>query len=144
MAKNRRGDRVDNSHTGGVQYNTPNRMLPRMSDRDYKATLYSGLLQAVIPNVPRRAEVRMPARRLPILPFKRARIYPNVGRPDKPIFVGSFPAKQDFLVDLPYRARVCVRRKQRREVLFAFRRAGYAGSAPKRRYRRTSYSKYGC
>lgn len=38
----------------------------------------------------------------------------------------------------------CVRRKARREVLFAVRRAGFRGSAPKRSYRRSGDSQYRC
>lgn len=41
-------------------------------------------------------------------------------------------------------ALICVRRKRRREVLFALGRAGYRGSAPKRHYRRTADSYYRC
>lgn len=43
----------------------------------------------------------------------------------------------------PARVRVCVQRKARREVLFAFNRAGFRGSAPGR-YRRTQDSQYSC
>lgn len=38
----------------------------------------------------------------------------------------------------------CVRRKARREVLFALRRAGWSGSAQKRFWRRTEESNYSC
>lgn len=41
-------------------------------------------------------------------------------------------------------ARFCVGRKERREVLFALKRAGFSGSAPKRHYRRTSKSQWRC
>lgn len=44
----------------------------------------------------------------------------------------------------PLRVLFCVRRKMRREVLFALRRAGYSGSARKRHYHRSQESKYGC
>lgn len=44
----------------------------------------------------------------------------------------------------PASTRFCVMRKQRREVLFAFRRAGYRGSARKRSWRRTGDSQYRC
>lgn len=39
---------------------------------------------------------------------------------------------------------VCVKRKQRRETLFALNRAGGAGSAPKRHYKRTIDSQFSC
>ena len=44
----------------------------------------------------------------------------------------------------PSRALHCVRRKLRREVLFALRRAGFSGSAPKREYNRTADSQWRC
>lgn len=47
-------------------------------------------------------------------------------------------------VHIPSRVAFCVRRKQRREVLFALKRAGYSGSARKGHWRRTAYSKYRC
>lgn len=53
-------------------------------------------------------------------------------------------AKQPLFVRVPLRVGFCVRRKARREVLFALRRAGYGGSAPKRHYRRTQDSQWRC
>lgn len=46
----------------------------------------------------------------------------------------------------PKKVAFCVARKVRREVLFAFRRAGYRGSGPGRRrtYRRNGNSLHGC
>lgn len=50
------------------------------------------------------------------------------------------------MVRLPEKVSFCVKRKVRRAVLFAFRRAGYSGSGPGRRrsYRRNSDSLHGC
>lgn len=58
----------------------------------------------------------------------------------------SFEALRPLQVRVPMRARFCVQRKQRREVLFAFRRVGYSGSSPGRRntYRRTANSHWRC
>lgn len=46
----------------------------------------------------------------------------------------------------PKRVTFCLKRRIRREVLFAFRNAGYRGSGPGRRgsYRRNGNSLYGC
>lgn len=46
----------------------------------------------------------------------------------------------------PSRVRFCVQRKERKEVLFAYRKIGFSGSSPGRfnRYRRTENSAYGC
>lgn len=43
----------------------------------------------------------------------------------------------------PQRVNRCIRRKDRREVLFALNRAGYSGST-RGPYRRTFYSNYSC
>lgn len=48
-----------------------------------------------------------------------------------------------LLMRVPSRVQFCVDRKARREVLFAFKRAGYRGSAP-RSYKRTDDSQYSC
>lgn len=50
------------------------------------------------------------------------------------------------MVRNPKRVLFCVKRKIRREVLFAFRRAGFRGSGPGRRrtYRRNGNSSHGC
>lgn len=45
---------------------------------------------------------------------------------------------------VPARVKVCVDRKRRREVLFAFGRAGYGGSAKKLHWRRTPDSQWRC
>lgn len=47
-------------------------------------------------------------------------------------------------IRVPRKAVFCVRRKSRREVLFALRRAGFRGSAPKRHYRRSQDSLWRC
>lgn len=47
-------------------------------------------------------------------------------------------------IQLPKQTLICVRRKQRRETLFAINRAGFSGSAPKRHYHRTDDSYYSC
>lgn len=55
-----------------------------------------------------------------------------------PIIVRSLPLRA------PSRVLFCLRRKERREVLFAFKRAGYSGSARKRHYVRNQNSRYRC
>lgn len=63
----------------------------------------------------------------------------KVQRPGlSPVIPRSLPFRS------PQRVHRCVRRKQRRETLFALRRAGYSGSAPKRHYRRNAFSNYSC
>lgn len=58
----------------------------------------------------------------------------------------SLDALRPLQIRVPMRARFCVQRKQRREVLFAFRRVGYSGSSPGRRntYRRSANSHWRC
>lgn len=50
------------------------------------------------------------------------------------------------MVKNPKRVVFCVKRKLRREVLFAFRRVGFRGSSPgnRRKYRRNGNSLHGC
>lgn len=46
---------------------------------------------------------------------------------------------------VPSRVRFCIRRKERRSILFAYRKVGYRGSSPGRRgYRRVQDSQYSC
>lgn len=58
------------------------------------------------------------------------------------------PSSRPGLVGLRYaapkRVLLCVKRKIRKEVLFARNRAGYAGSARKRHWIRNAGSQYGC
>lgn len=71
---------------------------------------------------------------------RRARWY---GMAPAPTRLHRVPAKQLFM-RAPSRVRFCVKRKERREVLFALRRAGYSGSARKRRWYRNASSQYRC
>lgn len=57
---------------------------------------------------------------------------------------GRYSALRVLQIRTPRKVLFCVRRKQRREVLFAIRRAGYSGSARKPYYRRTVNSQYRC
>lgn len=63
----------------------------------------------------------------------------------------SLYSKLSAKLQMSKKVKACVDRKQRREVLFARRKVGFAGSSPGRRskytrklYRRTSYSRYAC
>lgn len=79
---------------------------------------------------PTRAIGRLPSRRVADI---RRRLFGHESG------LRSFP-----LPVAPYQVKFCVARKQRREILFAKKKAGFSGSAPKRRYRRTLNSKYRC
>lgn len=63
--------------------------------------------------------------------FSKARYYNKLGA---------------LAIAAPSRVQFCVRRKVRREVLFAIRKVGRSGSSPGRyrRYRRTGDSRYSC
>lgn len=56
----------------------------------------------------------------------------------------SFTGLRTLQIRVPPRVKFCIQRKERREVLFALGRAGFRGSAPKRRYRRTQNSQWRC
>lgn len=79
-------------------------------------------------------------------------------RPDYRVSVGERVLQRDprrfssrggplvarLVMDAPDRVLFCMRRKIRREVLFAMNRAGFGGSARKRFWDRTEDSQYGC
>lgn len=134
---NRRGDRVDfNANRAGELFSRSSGTLPSTSYRVSRLMSYDEPLLAVIPSLRRDAE-RMPAIRLPISrPAERA-FRRDVQR--------ALLRNVSFTTaELPSRVLFCIRRKQRREALFAFKRAGYSGSVKKRSFRRVSSSKYGC
>lgn len=135
----RRRDRVA-FNTGEREFYRSSGTLPRSADRDFGNELYGYRSEAVYPSH-WRADERSPQfftstvvsrARYPTKPGRKARLSSGFSRP-----VAT-------LRELPYRVRECVRRKDRREVLFAVKRAGYSGSAPKRSYIRKLMSNYGC
>lgn len=54
------------------------------------------------------------------------------------------PPLRALAIRVPNRVSFCLQRKSRREVLFALRRAGFRGSAPKRHYLRRQSSAWRC
>lgn len=98
-----------------------------------------------------RAVYQDPLRRIQVAPDyrRRARMSGTLLAPlsAKPrvarLSSGRYSALRLLQVRAPMRARFCVRRKQRREVLFAMGRAGFSGSAPGRYFRRAE-SSYRC
>lgn len=59
-------------------------------------------------------------------------------------WVGQRTVPAALRIRFPLETRLCFNRKQRREVLFAQRKAGFRGSAPKRSYKRSGDSLYSC
>lgn len=138
MATRRRSDRVvGSSGDGRDRFGVPSGTLPRRTYRDIEHGLsYSPALPAVYQE--RGSRGRMPAWSLtPSLfyPAEQPLARPRVGR------VFSW---LPFLNRMPMRVKFCVQRKVRRQVLFAFRRAGYSGSARKAHWNRSANSNYGC
>lgn len=138
MARNnRRNDRVDvYANRTGELFSRSSGTLPRTSYRVPRLMLYDEPLQAVVPSLRRDAE-RRPALRMPISRFAKR----GFSRENPRAMLQSVSFR---VSELPSRVRFCIERKQRREALFAFGRAGYSGSVKKRSYRRSSSSKYGC
>lgn len=137
MSRRRSSDRVDyGSHTGDRRSS----LLPRMSDREFKAVMYDPPMRAVYPNLWRAAE------RSPAFWTTPTRRFPKAGRPGSSGLFGSFSAKQPlfYINEMPSRLQFCVRRKDRREVLFARGKVGFRGAVQKRSFVRSVYSKYGC
>lgn len=133
MASRRRSNHM----RGGAQFDAPSGTLPPdvLYDKPYFSDesdlpVSTGMPLRLFREVPVASPVvrvyRGPTRRLP-------------------------PAKPKLSLNLsglrfgfPKSVRVCVSRKQRREVLFSLRKAGFSGSARKKRYRRNAFSQYGC
>lgn len=128
---------------GDSEFYESNRMLPRRTYRDFEGELlYSSPSQAVYRES--RRDGRMPA-----FSTRVTLSYPVPAK--RSVFAKSFASRGvrlqypvlRVLNKQPMRVRFCVQRKTRREVLFALRRAGYSGSAP-RSYSRSANSNYGC
>lgn len=113
--------------------------------------------ERVLTDVDELAEIRRPRPALPTWEavyqstIKRARKLPQifsvVKQPRRAFSrqLGRYNPRALLLeVRVPQRVRFCLQRKQRREVLFAWKRAGFRGSAPKRFYRRSQNSQYRC
>lgn len=127
MAKNR------NKRRAVTQ--VPNRRLPlRMGSRYYQTSFAgsSGLIKR-----PYRAV------RMPLAGIVRPRVYQGINQ--RPI-VRPRPLQKVFQNPVLTQARVCVQRRERKEVLFARDVAGHSGSSPGRNnhYRRTADSKVRC
>lgn len=133
---NRGGDRVVSNRGVLKSYSTS--LLPPSTYRVLTDSWYDSGYPAVYPSS-RRAVERLPdlistvvPRRFPAKPGRQARL--SLGRS---IYL-------PMLREMPSRVKECIKRSDRREVLFAFKRAGYSGSAPKRHYNRKLFSRYGC
>lgn len=122
MAKNRNRRRAEQ---------VPNRRLPRRPDMSPDLSRVTGVSIKDI----RRAFQIIPDR------IVRPRVYQG------PIFrpiVRPRSIQRVFQNPVLTQTRVCVKRRERKEVLFALDRAGRSGSAPKKHYRRTPDSKVRC
>lgn len=136
MARRSRRDRVVGyPAAGGSRYVDPSGTLPRSTYRDVEA-----LSSSFAPFV---ADFRtgVPARRMTRIVSTPVSLYKHAKRSEA---VRLISPKSYYLREIPSRVRFCVSRKIRREALFAFGRAGFRGSAPKRHYRRVATSNYRC
>lgn len=79
----------------------------------------------------------------PSLPRVSQRVFRAPPRVSRPAKRGSFSPLSLLRIFSPKRVVFCVRRKIRKEVLFALGRAGFRGSSPGP-YRRTQDSQYKC
>lgn len=136
--RRRSRDRDVRQLAGVREFYRTNGTLPREVNRELDNELYGYREYAVAPiwdRDPERKRTRLPT----LVYYSRVVPPAKPGRKARLSFGGSVPLRE-----YPHRVRECLVRKQRREVLFAFKRAGFSGSAPKRSYRRTVSSKYGC
>lgn len=75
--------------------------------------------------------------------FFARRSVARFGRPSRPRGASSWKGLRRLELNAPSRVRFCVARKQRREVLFAWRKVGFRGSSPGP-YRRYGSSQWRC
>lgn len=142
MAKKRRGD-----HRSSVRETStlpPTQERVRLADLEESA-VFGGLEddpRSVRFGVPEATErLREIARRSAVrLPPPLAR---QPRRGFRPLSVQDI-AWRSLRIRAPAKVVFCVRRKERREVLFAKQRAGFRGSAKKRFWRRSQNSQYRC
>lgn len=128
-----------------------NRMLPRPQERVPRS-----LQRSLMPQSKSRLTLLSPAKRSLFLQVARKRLSSPTPLTRKVSGRFSFPtpfARQyeqmlavGSMVRNPKRVFFCVKRKLRREVLFAFRKVGFRGSSPgaRRSYRRNGNSLHGC
>lgn len=142
MGRRRGRDRVVGlPATGGRLFrDLPNGELPRSTYRDYEPL--SGRNAADAPVYPYRARIVGP--RYLLTPSSRRLGIPRFKLPSYAKQILRSVSWRANLNRMPSRVKFCLARKSRREVLFAMGRAGFGGSAPKKHYRRTSNSNYGC
>lgn len=136
--------RPDSPRTGGSFFD-PNRRLPRAYKADRRPIELLEQLQTNQLYTPPVTERFYP----PLIQSSRP---PRVHLP--PVNYGrklkALPTSRQFrslkALHTPeaYRAKHCLDRKQRREVLFAYGRAGLSGKQIGKRYRRTASSSYSC
>lgn len=126
--------------SGGELLYSPSGTLPRNPNRDFEQNLLYGSARAAV-YLDGIASGRQPHRKLSAPVFFPAKHAPQAHSKAPPL---RMPLVRVELKRMPSRVRFCLQRKARREALFAFGRAGFRGSAPKRSYRRTVNSNYGC
>lgn len=144
MARSRRRDRVVAvASPGGSKLYDPNGTLPRSTYRDIEALSGTFAPDSAVYQY-RQNRFSSSNRYYFSSTVVRPRLLPAKQRRqalDRVLLRGVSWLPE---VHLPARVRFCVQRKQRREVLFALKRAGFRGSAPKKRYRRNASSNYRC
>lgn len=94
-----------------------------------------------------RAEVPLSARgvrRWTLNQFLRLRPPPRALRRGAALYTGTRDFARAYSLQSWRGVAYCARRKVRRQVLFALRRAGYSGSAPKKHYQRGQSSQWRC
>lgn len=116
--------------------------LPRAQERVHRDLLHE-LLPEVHKSVRGFNAEYLPRRYVPRV-FVAPSPFPPARQPKVSKAVQGYGHLRVLRMRAPARVAFCVRRKQRREVLFAFQRAGFGGSAPKRHYVRGVDSQYRC
>lgn len=142
----RRRDRVDSyNKPGATEFDVATGSVPRFSYRDLEAnTAYLPDSAVYLERVQR--GTGWPNRSVPRTHFPRVvSLPPSYRHPAQPdrrqsANVGTWR----FQSRVPSRTWFCVRRKQRKQVLFAFKIAGRSGVGRGKRWFRNRNSHYGC
>lgn len=150
MARRRRRKSYSVSHVrrGGPQFFSPNR--PERLPPPQSVRVRRNVVDDYTPSYLRLSAFQpVVHRQVFTLAQLRPRVFSPVSPPPVPRYgrrlnFGKYSALRQLAVKLPSRVKFCLDRRERREVLFAKRLAGYSGSARKRYWNRSQNSQYSC
>lgn len=142
--RRRRRDRVDLVRTGAMEFDIATASVPRSSYRDFEADVSHLPDSEVYLRRYRRGMVspnRVPTTYFPPV-VNNPPSYKHPAKPDRRQSVNFVGWR--FQSRVPSRTWFCIRRNQRKQVLFALKIAGKRGIGRGKRWNRNHTSHYGC